>query len=91
MPGLRQLGRAQLTEQGKVVRDDPDRGDKAIGDGEDIDRAHLDVTVSRRHRAQRRPVRADMPPAHDESDDNPARGLHGIDDVHAEPVERLLQ
>src|SRR6185437_9209703 len=58
MLGRHQLGRAQLTEQGKVVRDDPDRGDKAVGDGEDIDRAHLDVTVSRRHRAQRRPVRA---------------------------------
>ncbi len=91
MLSRRQLGRAQLTEQGKVVRDDPDRGDKAIGNGEDIDRTHLDVTVSRRHRAQRRLVRADVPSAHDESDDDPAWSFYRIEDVHAEPVERLLQ
>src|SRR5262252_163109 len=57
MRGWRQLDRTQLAEQGKVVRDNPDRGDKAVGDGEDVNRAHLDVTLSRRHRAQRRQVR----------------------------------
>jgi hypothetical protein len=32
-----------------------------------------------------------MPAAHDESDDQPARSRYGIEDVHAELVERLLQ
>lgn len=55
------------------------------------DRVQLVVALSRRHRAQRRQIRADMPSAHDERDDDPVRSLHGIDNVRAEPVKRLLQ
>lgn len=45
MLGWRQRDRAQLAEQGKVVRDDPDHGDEAVDDGEDIDRAHLNLEL----------------------------------------------
>ncbi len=72
----RQLRRIELAEQAKVVGDDPDSRDKTPGDNENVDRAHLDIALRRRHSAQWRPERADVASAHQERDDDPAGSQH---------------
>jgi hypothetical protein len=44
----RQLDRIELTKQAEAVGDDPDCGDDAGADGENVDRAHLDIAPRRR-------------------------------------------
>lgn len=52
-PASRKLDRIELAKQAEVVRDDPDRGHDARGDGENVDRAHLDLVLYRRDGSQR--------------------------------------
>ncbi len=86
-----QFCRIELAEQAKVVGDDPDSRDKTLRHSENVDRAYLDIALRRRHGAQWRLERANMASAHQECDDDPVRCLNGVQDMHAEPVEGLLQ
>jgi Metallopeptidase family M24 len=88
---LREGDGPKLRQRPEVVRDHPDVGHQAAGDGEDVGDAGLDDPPRRRHGAQWRVQRADVPPAQAEPDHHPVRRHDPVDQLDPKALVGGLQ
>jgi len=82
---------AELVQQAQLVGDDPDSRNNLIGgEGKNVDRPHLDIAVRGLNSPHQRGEWPNVPPAHQEGDNDPAGSLYDVEDLHVQAGERLL-